>query len=157
MGDVMPLEREWTGDLLLDMEFIDEEEGEALRPIALRDRGAPSATEVERHNITHMPFRAWCSACVAGRAGDRPHNHGSAPETKRVPEIVFDYDEDENQAILVVKDRRTRMVFSHVVPRKGVVHDHSATQLLSDLNWLGYSEVIRSATENPPWRLCKRK
>ena len=142
------------GDLLPDMEFNDEEEGEALRPAALRDPGAPSATEIERHNITHMPFRAWCSACVAGRARDRPHHHGSAPETKGVPEIVFDYafmgssDEDENLAILVVQDRRTRLVFSHVVPRKGVAHDHSATQLLADLR-LGYNEVILKCDGEP--------
>ena len=124
MGDVMPLEREWPGH------GSDEEDGKALRPTALRDPGAPSATEA---------YRAWRSACVAGRARYHPHYHGSAPETKGVPEIVFDYafmgssDEDENLTILVVNDRRTRMVFSHVVPRKGIVHDHSATQLLSDL------------------------
>ena len=138
----MALEREWTGYFLLDMEFSDEEEGEALRPTALRDPAAPSATEVERHNNTHMLFRAQCSVCVAGRARDRPHYYGSVPETKGVPEIVFDYafmessDEDENLAIFVVKDRRTRMVLSHVVPRKDVVHDHSVTQLLSDLKLL---------------------
>ena len=155
MGDVMPLESESTGDLLPDMEFNDEEEREALRPAALRDPGTPSATEIERHNITHMPFRAWCSACVAGRARDRPHHHGSAPETKGVPEIVFDYafmgssDEDENLAILVVKDRRTRLVFSHAVPRKGVVHDHSASQLLADLRLLGYNEVILKCDGEP--------
>ena len=150
------------GDLLPDMEFNDEEEGEALRPAALRDPGAPSATEIERHNITHMPFRSWCSACVAGRARDRPHHHGSAPETKGVPEIVFDNafigssDEDENLAILVVKDRRTRLMFSHVVPRKGVVHDHSATQLLADLRLLGYNEVILKCDGEPAPEGCAR-
>ena len=92
---------------------------------------------------------------MAGPARDRPHCHGSAPETKGVQEIVFDYvsmwssDEDENLAILAVKDRRTRMVFSHVVPRKGVVHDHSATQLPSDLKLLGYSEVILKCDGEP--------
>ena len=50
--------------------------------------------------------------CVAGRARDRPHSQGSAAETKGVAGIVFDNalmgssDEDENLAILVVKDRR---------------------------------------------------
>ena len=92
---------------------------------------------------------------AAGRARDRPHQHGSAPETNDVPEIAFDHafirssDEDENLAILVVKDRRTRLVFSHVVPRKGVVHDHSATQLLADLRLLGYNEVILKCDEEP--------
>ena len=79
--------------------------------------------EVERHNITQMPFRAWCSTRIAGTARDRPHSQGRAAETRSVPEIVFDCasmgssDEAENLAILVVKDRWTRLVFSHVYPR----------------------------------------
>ena len=69
--------------------------------------------------------------------------------------IVFDFtfmgssDEDENLAILVVKDGRTRMVFSRVVPRKGVFHDQSTTQLLADLKLLGYSEVILKCDGEP--------
>ena len=76
------------GDILPEMEFA--EEDEALGDKALRDSGAPSATEIERHNITCMPVRARCSACVARRARDRPHHHGRAPETNGVPESVFD-------------------------------------------------------------------
>ena len=77
--------------------------------------------------------------------------------------IVLDYafmgssDEDENLAILVVKGRRTRMVFSRVVPRKGVVHDQSATQLLADLQLLGYSEVILKCDGEPALKAVQEK
>ena len=27
----------------------------------------PSTAEVEAHNVSHLPFRSWCSACVRGR------------------------------------------------------------------------------------------
>ena len=45
MGDVMPLERDSIGDILLEIEFSGEEDDEALRPSALRDPGAPTATK----------------------------------------------------------------------------------------------------------------
>ena len=27
----------------------------------------PSKAEVESHNVSHLPFRSWCSACVRDR------------------------------------------------------------------------------------------
>ena len=56
-----------------------------------------------------------------------------------VPQIVMDYcfmkgDEDEDTvAIQVAKDRRTRMVFAHVIPRKGLASKHGANELLKDI------------------------
>ena len=32
---------------------------------------APTAEERENHNATHLPYRSWCSTCVAGK-GRRP-------------------------------------------------------------------------------------
>ena len=33
----------------------------------------PTQDEVEKHNITHLPFRSWCPCCVAGKAKSEPH------------------------------------------------------------------------------------
>ena len=33
----------------------------------------PSEPESELPSATHIPFRAWCSACVASRAKEDPH------------------------------------------------------------------------------------
>ena len=33
----------------------------------LQDPKLPSAAEVDAHAKTHLPFRAWCRFCVAGR------------------------------------------------------------------------------------------
>ena len=48
-------------------------EEEAERPRGLRDPGKPSKSEIEEHEITHIPFRLWCSACILGRAKDKLH------------------------------------------------------------------------------------
>ena len=42
-------------------------------PILARDPQLPSQTEIDEHNMTHLPFRSWCLNCVRGRAESDPH------------------------------------------------------------------------------------
>ena len=42
----------------------------------------------------------------------------------------------------MARDRRTRMIFAHVVPKKGFTHDHGAEEMIKDIAKLGYGEVI---------------
>ena len=133
---------------------LDVEEEEAREPRTLRDPGAPTEAEVEQHNVTHLPFRAWCPACVEGKARDRPHRKQEGEENKNVPEVVFDYgflgaEGEETIAIQVARDRRTKMVFAHVVPRKGFTHEHGAEEMVKDLKKLGYSEVVLKCDGEP--------
>ena len=46
-----------------------QEEAESQR--ALRDPGSPSKADREEHDLTHLPYRPWCDACVRGRAKDK--------------------------------------------------------------------------------------
>ena len=131
-------------DIELDIEG---EECEAREPSAVRDPGAPTQAEVDKHNLTHMLFRAWCPACVAGKARDRPHRPADE-DSKGIPQIVFDYmfmgaeGDQETLAIQVARDRRSRMIFAHVVPRKGMSHAHGAEELVKDVEKLAYKEII---------------
>ena len=34
----------------------------------------PSEAEVERHELTHLPFRSWCRHCVHAKGKDSPHH-----------------------------------------------------------------------------------
>ncbi len=69
------------------VELEDAEEECAARRVAA-DPGAPTAEEVEEHEVDHLPYRCWCEACVRGRGtGDQ---HRTGPES-RVPVISFDY------------------------------------------------------------------
>ena len=80
------------GEEFQDIEFeVEDESGEAREPRILRDPGAPTEAEVEQHNVTHLPFRAWCPACVEGKARDRKHRKQGGSDTKQIPEVVFDY------------------------------------------------------------------
>ena len=65
---------ETAGDI--DEFTDDEDEGileEALKAKALPNCCLPCHSEVEQHNITHLPFRDWCPYCVQGKAASYPH------------------------------------------------------------------------------------
>jgi hypothetical protein len=143
------------GKVLREIQLeIEPEAEEAREPRVPRDPGAPTATEVEQHNVTHLPFRAWCPACVMGKARDKMHRKQEDGAEKGIPEIVFDYgflgaEGEETIAIQVARDRRTRMIFAHVVPKKGCTHEHGAQEMIKDIGKLGYQEVILKCDGEP--------
>ena len=61
----------------------------AQRPVPLTDVKMPSAAEIARHNLDHLPFRRWCIWCRAART---PHpQHRALPGFSRaIPLLVFD-------------------------------------------------------------------
>ena len=88
------------------------------------------------------------------KANDKPH-HRVTDSNNGVPVIVFDYcflgtdDAKETLAIQVMLDTRSQMLFGHVVPRKGMIDEHGAEEMLKDLERLGYEEVILKCDEEP--------
>ena len=70
---------------------IDVEE-EAERQRGLRDPGTPTKAEREEHDLTHIPYRPWCDACVRGRAKDkRSLRLTQAYAHSCVPRVRLDY------------------------------------------------------------------
>ena len=74
-----------------------------------------------------MPFRSWCPFCIKGRAGAAWHRKREEA-SGNVPVISIDYafmgrgmeeDEESGNPILVMKDRRSKAVMAHMMPRKG--------------------------------------
>ena len=75
---------------------------------------------------THIPFRSWCPFCIKGKAGSNHHRKvGSRIGT--VPIISMDYafmgkgkddQEEMGNPILVWKDRKSKAVGAHMVPKK---------------------------------------
>lgn len=158
---VSPLEGdvEEEGDLVangeIELEVEEEVSGEGRAPITLRDPGAPIQEDVDQRNITHVPYRAWCPACVSGRARDRDHHKKEGQDEKRVPELVFDYaflgaeGERDTVTVSVFRDRRTHKLFAHVVPRKVLAHEHGAEELIKDITTLAYQELILKCDGEP--------
>ena len=68
---------------------------------------------------------------------------------------MFDYrflggkDDEETLAVQVARDRRTQMIFAHVVPCKGMVHERGAAAMVQDIETLGYKEIMLKCVGEP--------
>ena len=103
------------------------------------DQGAPTQSEIDDHNVDHLPYRSCCECCGKGKASGEPHRR-IAVESK-IPIIALGYmfifngkivmrhelseEEMENvlAKVLVVKDTLSRSIFAHVVKKEGVEED----------------------------------
>ena len=56
----------------------------------LRSPADPTSAELEAHNVCHLPFRAWCRACVAGR-GRADHHRRLDTEDAGKATLACDY------------------------------------------------------------------
>lgn len=63
---------------------------EALPAKLARDSGAPTKAEYGRHVITHMPYRAFCPWCAAGRGRSSQHRRVLQEQERRVPLVAVD-------------------------------------------------------------------
>ena len=120
----------------------------------------PTRSEYLDHCVTHYPFRAWCKHCLEGRGREFGHDKSrGAKDERATPVISFDYcfisdvgeitTEDDYAAagagaakILVARDSRSKSVFAHVVPMKGVdCKGFAVSSLVEDVLWLGYTRI----------------
>ena len=62
------------------------EEGQVAK--RLRQPSEPTAIERANHELTHVPYREWCGACVKGRGPTQGHR---AQEHAGHPVIQLDY------------------------------------------------------------------
>ena len=90
---------------------------ERIKPAAGRREHKPSAEEVEKHMMTHLPFRSWCPMCVQGKSETNPHCARGDGDSE-VPIVSVDYmymesAEEEHRMsmpILEVKGRDSRWI-----------------------------------------------
>ena len=122
---------------------VELEPEEAVDPWRKKVAKLPSEEEQKRHRTTHLPFRSWCPHCVAAAANDDPHRAKKIkePGPLEVQEVHWDYcfprDDGEWVAVLVGRDRETRMTVAHVVPHKGAGVEWLGEQIARDLHRLG--------------------
>ena len=82
------------------------------------------------------------------------HRRMDAEASHDVPHVSMDYcfmgqDEEKCLPILVMKDHRSKMVFSHVVPKKGASIAYCVSQVVRDLEYLGYPKMILKSDQEP--------
>ena len=119
----------------------------------------PFEAEVEAHNVSQLPFRSWFCACVRGRGLSLGHCRVDAKtkEAEQIPTISVDcgffgqpeYRAHDTLPVLIVRDRKSKGIWSHPVPSKGVVHPYPARGLMSDLDFTGYKRVILKSDQEP--------
>ena len=119
----------------------------------------PSKEVVEAHNVSHLPFRSWCSACVGGRGLSLGYHKVDAKtkEAEQIPTVSVDYGffgqlEDrahDTLPVRIVRNRKSKGIWSHPVPSKGVVHPYLARALMSDLDFMEYRRIVLKSDQQP--------
>ena len=102
---------------------------EARQPRTRPSPSPPSEAERELHNLTHMPFRAWCPICVSSRG--LPTQHRQVYDRK--PRIQVDYGfitpkEGKQVTIRYAIGVATGLTMSCGVPTKGPI-DYAVNEL----------------------------
>ncbi len=167
---VAPAVEEDAGEeITIEEERSDEVERLKVAP----DPGQPTLKQLELHRITHIPFRTWCKWCVMARA--RGAQHSASGECtiaiigmdyffitrggiKKRSELEYPEDEPGNAAMeaareggeiikcIVIRCSKSKVIFAHVVPCKGVDEDDFvANTVVEDLAWFGYTSMIIKA------------
>ena len=100
--------------------------GEARKARGVGIPAGPGPGEVEIHNLTHMPYRAWCGWCVMSRGQSNQHHVLDAErKNERGRMLQMDYYfmrtifEDKVVACLSAIECLAGAVISSVVPEKG--------------------------------------
>ena len=98
----MALKSLWTGTTVFTEKgryphvMIDDYSEEAALPNALNVPKEPAEEASELHNLTHMPYRAWCPLCVKRKgAGDY---HKQYYDKKLVVQVDYSFVTQKLQA-----------------------------------------------------------
>ena len=91
-------ERHGKSNLKPEVKHVTKEVRSATGPPAKGEYRAkePTHAEYERHQRCHIPFRAWCQSCVAGRGRNNHHLHGTLKDDghgdpNATPMFAMDY------------------------------------------------------------------
>ena len=130
----------------------DQEDGQPAQPLARPDRPTPEM--IAAHEVSHLPYRSWCRACVAGRG--RAFQHKASTHESTVPVVSMDYLYFNERAdgsglpTVVLRDRHSKAIFSHLLPCKGTTGStHPERAILKDLNFLGYKKLVLKNDQEP--------
>ena len=159
--EAAPGNREQEHDLECDnapgnreQEYDPEYSREEVKFKMARNPGNPTREEVERHNMTHLPFRAWCPVCVEAKG--KEDSHYKANEKGDKPKVGLDYkafgqekEGDDKTTMIVGRDRDTKMTFCHVCTSKGPGDEWVVGQLVDDIDRPGHTEMIMKTDGEP--------
>ena len=139
-------------------------------PVTLNSPIKPSATDVDKHYVTHLPFRNWCPVCNGAKMKGDPHvrlkeSDDQSDRKSGLPIISMDYQEfdkvfDNGEEAkpeaatpkiktIVIKDERTTSVLFHKVIRKGPSDEWVIKRIAKDINEWGRQDIILKTDGEP--------
>jgi hypothetical protein len=143
---------------------------EFVLPLA-RERSVKPEDEAEvaAHNLTHLPFAAWCPHCVSTRSREGPYKLSEAKTTSSAnaskPTFSFDFmftatsiSEEPAAISLVAVDNWTKYILVTPVKRKGGADSvrHSAEAICHMSTQLGYSSINLKADNETTCQAVKK-
>ena len=123
---------------------------------SIRDPGQPTAKEHQEQMTTRRPYRSWCKFCVMGRGANAPHRRsGAQDDLEGVPHVSMDpgflgerASEDRVSLVLVIQERRHKMTWAMLVPRKRTEFPWIVKRAAKFIDQLGHNRVtLRCDTE----------
>ena len=103
-----------------------------------------SKAEVEKHELTHVPYRSWCPICVRARGRKMPHYRRKERHDEvgmRIPRISMDYffmskhdEEAKENPVLVVLNEETNERYARATGRKGIGTEGVMEWLVRDVS-----------------------
>ena len=145
-----------SGPVSFDEDAV--QEAEELKHVP--DPGLP---QKNRSGITQcfssaIPKLVLC-VCFFGRRLSLSHRKvvTKTKEAEQIPTVSVDcgfFGQPEDRAhdtlpVLIVRDRKSKAIWSHPVLSKGVTHPYPARALMSDLDFMGYKRVILKSDQEP--------
>ena len=107
-----------------------------------RDRRQPTASERREHMTTHRPHRSWCKFCVMGRRVNSPHRRSDAQDDlEGVPHVSMECEQKQVTPVLVIRERRHKMTWAVLVPRKGTEFLWIAKRSAKFIDQFGHNRV----------------
>ena len=137
-----------------------DESGEVAKAKTLKTPAAPSSVEREAHESTHMPYRSWCSHCVAGRGVASPHTKQTGE--RKLDEIAMDYcfprgTKDGAPKVLALRSRKDGTTLSLVVPKKGLPEEWVAARVAKAIEDIGLKDfkIITKSDGEPAMKTLR--
>jgi hypothetical protein len=136
-------------------------DGEEVQVEAAKTPDTPTAEEIDRHNISHLPYRGWCRHCVLGRGKNTAHSQLEAEKQHVFPTIMHDYgflgkEARAHMPMLVSKSSRTLRIDADIVPSKGGESEYSIEVMSNAIRNMGHSKFVhKSDQERCPKNLMK--
>ena len=122
VGSVVGIDRA-AGNTPTEEDIPIQQSEAALRPRGQPSPNEPSQQERERHDLTPLPYRRWCSVCVQAKGKRSPQP--TTQDRKPVTQIDFAFMSTKEQpgtavTIFTGLDVRTQMAMAVIVPSKSV-------------------------------------